>query len=121
MQNTTRAPFNKCYLCGSFDGPFIDTFVDQFGHGAVFICAPRYDPTTGEEEKTGCLGQMAKHAGYCSRYEVQLLHELLGEMQSKITELESRETQLIIPEGELRQYITELAPQKEKFKVIREE
>src|SRR5215471_8045302 len=109
VQSTTRAPFNKCYLCGSHAGPFIDTFFDQFGVGAVYLCATKYGPT-GEVEHPGCVGVMANMAGYRDAYEVSLMRDLIAELQARIVALEALDRNIIIPEGELRQYIQNMGP-----------
>jgi len=54
-ERADRSP-TRCYFCGDHEGPFIDTFTDDNVVGAVWICAPN-------EERPGCLGQMARLAG----------------------------------------------------------
>jgi len=92
VQSTTRAPFNRCYLCDDHEGPFVDCFKDQFGHGGVFICAPRYGPT-GDMIRPGCVGQMAKKAAMLYPHETLDQAKLIDEYAAEIARL--KETQKI--------------------------
>lgn len=87
VQTTTRAPFNRCYLCDDHLGPFVDCFKDQHGHGAVYVCAPIYD-ANAKLQRPGCVGQMAKLAGMLYRHES-------FDQAAKITELQARVTELM--------------------------
>jgi hypothetical protein len=66
VQVTTRAPFNRCYLCNDHVGPFIDCFKDQFGYGAVFICAPSYGPN-GEMVKPDASARWRRRSAWFIR------------------------------------------------------
>ena len=91
VQTTTRAPFNRYYLCDEHVGPFIDCFKDQFGHGAVFICGPRYNEI-GELLRPGCVGLMAKLCGMLYVHEVEQRDATIKVLQDANSTLEDRKS-----------------------------
>lgn|SRR5215831_17800141 len=86
VQSTTRAPFNRCYLCDDHVGPFIDCFKEQFGYGHIHICAPKYDEI-GELVRPGCVGQMAKLAGMLYPHETIQQERIIDEHLAEIARL----------------------------------
>lgn len=81
-----QGPPGKCRFCGDFQGPMIDTYVDDpiYG-GRIYICGPTLD-------RPGCLGTMARLFGWRPVEEVSELTEEIDRLVALVDQLEQGET-----------------------------
>lgn len=88
----------RCRFCGEFEGPFVDTYIDDmvFG-GRIVICGPTAD-------RPGCLGNMVQLFDYRSREYVHELKNELAVAHLQIKDLEARKT-VTMPLSEFRTFV----------------
>jgi len=80
LTSTPEVSPTKCFICEEFVGPFVDTYIELPGYGRVYICAPN-------DQRPGCLGQMATLTGYVDEKIPIRLNELVVELKSEVKEL----------------------------------
>jgi hypothetical protein len=56
-----RSSPTECFLCKTFEGPFVDTAVEKI-EGRVLLCASKTGPD-GQLDRSGCIEQMARLVG----------------------------------------------------------
>lgn len=81
VQNAVYSP-TVCFTCGTHEGPFIDTNMTPPIFGHVYICA-------GDENRPGCIRQMARLNGMLDPEASLELAELvveLAEVRAQLTE-----------------------------------
>lgn len=70
-----------CLICGSDAGPFVEVVpeLDLIGFGRVYLCA------RNDDQRTGCVVQMARLAGSLGAAEADALRRDLAECMGQIT------------------------------------
>lgn len=81
-----------CYFCGGTEGPFVDTLMEQYTHGRVYICVRR-------PENPGCALQIGRVAGGLDPMQAETLRAALSEVEEvrdklaeRVDELEANRT-----------------------------
>ena len=88
---TIQAPLpgpTKCFFCGDFTGPFINTNTESSGFGAVYICCPN-------ERRSGCLDQMARLAGYVAVEQLIAMANQLEARQEEVVKIREELDELL--------------------------
>ena len=75
VQQASASP-TQCALCQTHEGPFIDTGVEFYGYGWVYICA-------SSPKRSGCVRQMG-------RLDEMVDAEIVSEAMLQINELRMR-------------------------------
>lgn len=81
VPSARRSP-TVCVFCASHEGPFIDTNVDLPGYGRLNVCC-------ANDNRTGCIRQMARLDGISDPEELMHVTELLVAANDRIAELEA--------------------------------
>ncbi len=81
FKKVSKATFNPtvCALCGTFEGPFIDTNWDTPVYGHVYIC-------TSSPTRAGCLTQMARLDNILPLEDMELENRVLEEQNRVLRE-----------------------------------
>lgn len=90
----------QCALCLSFEGPFVDTAVEFLGYGHVYICA-------SNENRSGCIRQMARFDGMVERAEIEFTLDELERANRRVEELGKQlEESRVVPMDEVVAYLS---------------
>lgn len=72
----------RCFMCGEFEGPFVDTRVDMLGYGHLWIC-------TANDKHPGCARQIGRLDGLFDPEErANLVDEIMALEQTVETQRE---------------------------------
>lgn len=107
VNHAERSP-TKCLLCHTHEGPFIDCQQEIPIHGWVYICV-------GNEDRPGCLIQMARMVGMAETSVAfqtrQALDEALANIDRLDAELAEKTTQVVVNVEDLRQLLERPEPE----------
>ena len=88
----------RCFICHDHAGPMIDTFIDdRESNGRIYICLPN-------DKRAGCVGQMARKAGYILPEEVGALEQHIDQLEAELEDLRTTSFTFSVDElGKVRQ------------------